>query len=334
MIFNNKIQGFVGKALNLDFQILNEDGSYYDLNDVTDAFIQIYLDKPETNEIILEKDLIIPVETEDSGICSVTLDDTELNISSKTYKFILSFNFDTDDNRVLGFGELKIEGEDTERIQQIKRTYGLSYDNYVLSAAYTWAKNETLKNGFEKVVTSTTIRKDNIKICNNVVDANRDGTVNSSDFVVKQYMTSSPYTVEDITENIDSITLDHPDGFGIITFDDTYPQDGFQKLTIEYYRASKPYSEAKADIELLEDYYTLYRLFDILEPHKLQHGMSSKELNGVSLSFDQNGIEKVKENLSYNIQNQKLKVLPFTKCQYNNKGAGGLFKSVLISKGY
>ncbi len=334
MIFNNKLQGFVGNALKLDFQILNEDGSYYDLSDVVDASIKIYLESQGEDEIILEKNLTIDSETEESGLCGVLLDDTELTISAKVYKFILTFNFDTDDTRVLGFGELKLVGDDEERIQQIRKTYGLDYDNYVLSSAYTWAKNETRKNGFERVITVTNECKDNIKICSNVVDTNRDGVVDGSDFVVKQYMTNSPYTVEDITDNIDTIMLDHPDGFGLVTFDGVYPEEGFNKLMIEYYVACKPYEEIKPDVELLEEYYTLYRLFDILEPYKLQHGMSSKELNGVTLSFDQAGIEKVKQTLIYNIQTQKMKILPFTKCQYNNKGTGGLFKSVLINKGY
>ena len=334
MILNNKLQGFVGKSIKLDFQILNEDGTYYDLNDVDDAFIKIYSDGVGENDEIIQKEMDMPAETKDRGLCSVLIDNTEMDVSAQTYHFKLVFNFTADDSRVLGFGEFKIIGDDEERIQQIKKLYGLDYDYYTLSSALNWARDQTKNNAFENVITEKGSISDNIKICSYVVDVTNDGVVDVNDFKVLQYTTNSPYNSEDITSNIVSIQLDNPNGFGVITFDGEYPEPNFNKLKIEYCRASKPYNMVKQDIMLLEEYYVLYRLFDVLEPHKLQHGMTSKSLNGVNIDFNQESVTQIMTKLKTKIQNQKLKIYPFTKCEFNTHGKGGLTRSVLIPKSY
>lgn len=220
-----------------------------------------------------------------------------------------------------------------ERIIQIKERYGLNFSQIVLENAYEWAKKEAKKQSLEKVETFISAKIESTKLCNGIVSLSGKDEIEASDFELVQFQTSSPYATENITEHISSLNLNNPNGFSIINLDDTYPKDPYQKIQLIYYRASRPWPEIKSDFLLLEERLLIWRLFDTLEVYKLQHGLTNKSLNGVSLDFNQQGIREYKQQLMNDIQNLRLKILPFSKCQYNS-GKGGLIHSVLIPKSY
>jgi len=317
-IENIKIQKNTSKSLS--FVIKDDNDNVINLASATGK-IKVHLDIPGTNNTyVIDKALTI--DSAIRGECSVTLENTDTNIDASIYRVILEFNYAIGDDRVYSYGTFTIYGDDTERLQQIKTKYGLTYDDYTLQTAFDWSHQQMLNNAYQKIEQS--VNGTEFKIDNYVMDKNFDGVVDTSDLEIIEYMSSSPYTVNNLNSNISSVVYNHPAGKSYITMDASYPSNSSFKVRVTYYKGSDSHSDLLVDIKRLEELYTLYHLFDILEPHKLQTGITDKTINGVSIVFDQEGIRTFKKDLYNQIQNSILKIKPFD----------GMFGSVLISKEY
>ena len=325
------LTAFKGKGKKFIFTIYDNDGNFVNLAGKVGK-INIFLETPNVEDnILLTKNLTNVDNLE--GTASVEFNDTEMNLNAYQYKYNITYKYATDNDRVLQDGDFIITGDDVNnRIKQIKTTYGLNYEHYILKKALEYARKEVSKNGYQSVKTDTGAKKAQHKICKNVMDINNDGIVNEDDFNVYQYMKTSPYTVEDLNAHITSINLDNPT-ISFITLDADYPSDGYT-LRIEYYIGSSNKDDIQSYIDKLEVWYVLQYLFENLEPFKLQHDMSTKDINGISVTFDQQGIRDFQKQIDNKLMYYKMKVLPFSKCEYNNAGTGGLFGNVLIPKSY
>ena len=329
MIKTQNIQVYKNTAIATSFVIKDVHDNVINLTALTGTFTA-FLDIPGQNETdVISK--AITITDAEKGECSIELDNDDTNIDVATYTYNLTFTDGTDDF-VYAHGRIQIIGDDTERITEIKRKYGLTYDYYTLRTALNWAREQVNKNGFESTKLQFKQKKEVFKVCNHIMDSNFDGVVDTSDINIYQYMSKTPYTVTDLNANIDGIVLDHPTGKSIITMDNTYPSDGFS-LVIEYKRGSDTLTNLTESIKELEELYTLYRLFNILEVNQLQRGLPDKSINGVSLSFDQNGIKEFREQLRMQIYNATMQTLPFEHCDGDLNG-GGISKSIKIPKTY
>ena len=222
------------------------------------------------------------------------------------------------------------------KVIKIKDKYALDYDNDTMYNALTYARQQIAINAYSKEKGSPSSNDTNnvFTLCSYVMDTNFDGVVNKSDIVVKQYMKNYPYTVADLSDNIDSIIFDSPTGMTYITMDDTYPSQGYT-MQIEYSRGAINPADADETISYLEELYTVYHLFNILEINKLQRGMLNKSINGVDITFDKTAVDDFKKQLKVWIQNEILKIKPFTPCGANGFGSTSpLAKSIQINKGY
>lgn len=222
------------------------------------------------------------------------------------------------------------------RIAQIKAKYGLGYTDLQMTYAIQSARTYMTNKAWEEVVQIINSKNTVFKMCNYVQDSNFDYVVNSSDIKVEEYMDKEPYTINDLTTNISSVTLNHPAGFSLITMDDEYPSDGF-KLRISYLRGDKSFDDKKNDIMLMEELLTIYYLFEIVEINSLQRGLPDRTINDVTIRFDQAGIDTYRKFLKSQINGLMFNLKPMETCQYNSLGGGStspMLRSVRINKGY
>lgn len=313
---------YAGKTSILEFNIIDDNAQPIDLTSVVSSTFQVINDIPEENSAaIITKSLTVSDAAR--GLVTVTLDNTETDIDVGRYTFNLIFNFDTDDDRILGVGQLIVKGDDTNRLAQIKTLYGLSFDDYILNEALTYSHTEMIKNAFysQKIENVKTDNNNMIAIANYVMDSDLDGTVDKTDITIYEYTTTPPLVKTDLADNISSVTFDYPDGKTHITMDDSYPSAN-NRLVVEYKQGSSKYDDLRSDIRKLEETYVLYYLFSVLEPYKLQQGMTEKTLNGVTLRYDKDSIDKLKRDLFSRIKTYQFKIQPLK------------LNSVLINKGY
>jgi len=317
------IQIYKNKTKDLSFVIQpKENEKYYDLTGAT-GLIKVQLSIPgQDDAVVISKALTI--DDAEQGKCSVTLENSDTDINVAIYSYTLEFNFSIGDDRILQSGLFEILGDDITTIETIKQKYEFSYDNYTMQNALDYAREQILSNAFMKQET-TFSKKDNIiKILNYVADMNFDDTVDASDISLIEYQQKTPYTVNDLSSNISSVNFDHPNGYTIITMDDEYPSDSTYKLKLVYYQIYKKYADLKKKIRYIEELYVIEHLFKTLEIYKLQHGMTNKTLNGVTIEFNKQAIDDFLKQLKSWIGNEIMKVRPL-------KGA---FKPVTIPKTY
>jgi len=319
MIRNINIQIFKNTRKDLSFYIYDNSGELVDITGWTGR-IRVYLQTPgEADTNILNKSLTI--STTVKGLCTVTLDEDDTDIDEYVYTYVLEFDTGSGEYENYGFGILEIVGDDDSRISQIKLKYGLDYDYYVMK--------EALNDARKKVLNYALINEENIysskdtefKLENYTMDSTFSYDLDNSDISVIQYQTESPYNEEDLSSEISSIKFNHPSGYTIVTLNNEYPEDTY-KLKISYYRGAKTYSDIIENIRLLEEYYTIYYLFSNLPIYKLQRGLSSRTINGITVDFDQQGVKDVLEQLQRMINREIIQVKPFKS------------QSVLISKEY
>lgn len=301
---------YAGNSKELEFEV-RKDGELVDLTDTTGK-LKVFLEIPDTNETyIIDKTLTIPTQEDDAlGTCSCTLSETETDQFPGVYRYYLVFTYDTDDDRVLQDGNIKIVGDDTDRINQIQNKYGLKYDYYTMREALNYAQSQLLNIGYEYVdeFIHTLDSNNCFKIDNYVMDKNFDEVVDSDDLYVFEYTSESPYTVTDLSSNISSVTFNHPGGFTVVEMDDSYPSASSYKLRVQYYRGLQTFSYLNNDIRYLEELLTVYHLFDILPIYKLQHGITKRDINGTKVEFNQRGIDDFKEKLRQQITYQISKI--------------------------
>ena len=319
-------------ARTIQFVLTDDESNRYNLVDANNVtFIVTEINPKEADVVKIEK--LMSIIDRNTGLVQVSLLNTDTALDVDTYEYSISINFGADDNRIVDQGLFAIYEDDfTSRIEQIKAKYGLSFNMSMLKEEYRIARNNVKNNILENVKYDIKQKLTIIPINTTIVDSNDDNVVDESDVDVYQYLNTSPYTVEDLNSHVVSVNTDNPRQ-ATITLDGEYPDNGYT-LRVEYLNSRRNQTESAELVDRLEEKYMLLRLYEDLEPYKLQHGMTTKDINGLNITYDQAAIQEMKKALKLQIVNLKLKIAPLTKSQYNNAGAGGLMKSVTLSKGY
>lgn len=303
-----------------EFEIRDNFNKIIDLTSSTGQ-IKIFLEKlgENSNPIITKSITLIEPE---KGLCQVTLDDSDTGIEANLYKYRLEFNFGVDDTKVFGDGVFDILGDDNSRIMQIKRNRGLSFDYYHLETALEQARN-SLKNYVYQEEEFEAKQPDNVyKINNFVADSNFDGVIDKNDITMIEYQKESPYNINDLNANINNFISNHPNGYTIIEMDDSYPSDDSYTVRITYNKIMDDYNKIKNSLLKLEELYVIQYLFEILEPYKLQRGITDKTIGNQTISFNQQAISDYQDKLRRQILSEMINLKPLVN------------KSVNISKGY
>lgn len=193
------------------------------------------------------------------------------------------------------------------RVPEIKTLYGLKYADHQVTEALKWARKIMLAQAFIKEEIEFTSPGTSFELENYVMDSNFDGQINSSDLMIEQYLSDSPYTVTQLNAQTNNVIFDHPKGKTIIVMNNSYPT-GNNIFKITYYRGIDTYENLKEYVRKVEELFTIQRLFTILEPYKLQQGLPDKSLNGVSINFDRQGIQDFQLKLYHSIQKEIMNI--------------------------
>lgn len=317
MLLRN-FKGFQNKGKDLSFEI-KKDGKLVNLVGKT-GYFKVYLDIPSENEeYIIEKE--IEIIDYDLSIAKIILTDTDMEIDTAVYNYILEIEMDSDLTEVFYYGTFEVLGDDTNRLKEIKQIYGLEFEDYHLTQAYNFAHSEILKNVYEKVENETYSKSNLIKIDNFVMDKNFDGIVDENDIEIIQFMKVPPYTVVNLSSQIDDITFNHPIGKTLIELKNEYPTAGYV-LRTTYYKGVGLYSDYKQIINRIEELYIIIYLFRNLDAFKLQRGLPDRSINGVDIKYDREGVQSAIKSFMELLNNEISKIKPIQ------------LKGVLINKGY
>ena len=315
---------YSGNSIELEFEV-RINTQLVDLTGLTGK-LKVFLDIPDTNATyVIDKTLTIPTQEDEAlGTCNCVLSETETVQTAAVYRYYLVFTYDTDDDRVLQDGTIKIVGDDTDRIGQIKLKYGLDFDYYTMREALNYGQSQLLNIGYEFVDKYVDNLDSNncFLIDNYVMDKNFDEKVDEDDIYLFEYLTESPYTINELGANIASITFNHPGGFTVIEMDASYPSASSYKMRVQYYKGLETFSYLNNDIRYLEELLAIFHLFDILPIYKLQHGITKRDINGVKIEFDQKGISTFMKDLRNKITYQISKIRSLT------------IKPIIINKDY
>jgi len=318
MAYNNsivKIYRLSSKDITLI--IRNDEGITVNLTGYSGTF-KVYIDEPQSrnNPII---SLVPTITTPLSGLITIPISSTHAqNIGGiYTYKVELTDGTDT----VINYGVFEIKDNYTEEIKDIIRSLQINFKTDIIVNALDYANKEILKNAFITEKVEIKNGKEEHKIDNFVMSKQFNSLVDKNDIKIYQYMTQTPYTVEDLFDEVSSINFSHPIGKTIINLSSQYPESGYV-LMIEYYRGSKSWIDLSVYIKRLKELYFMLYLFENLDIYQLQRGITTKSLNGVDISYNKDAIEKLKKDIRNQIFKNILKTRPIQ------------IKSVNINKGY
>jgi len=236
---------------------------------------------------------------ESAGTYTATLTDNQTKVDLGEYTY--SADFVAAGNVESGIAYM-IDNEE-KRIAAIKKKYGLVFDNDMMTSAFTNAKKSTTEFLFNKndrkYFTDNTL----IEIENYVADNLNYGFVCKDNIRVYEYTVTPPYTLTELNDNISSIVFDYPNGNTIITMDSDYPSSSCD-MKVEYYKIAEKFSEVYDKIKYVQELQTYLYLLDHTEINKLQLGFTTKEINGISFTFDKDSIDDLKIKVRQWIDNE------------------------------
>lgn len=318
-----------GTSKDITWRLKDDYGQPLNISSYDSAKFKVFLEITGDNDSpVIDKTASIDDATE--GVVSITINDSESDITPAVYTYYLEL-VKSSDTYVMDKGSVEIIGDDTDTVDKVKRKYGLNYSYNVLRDAVNYAQDRLLQDTLlrEEVDYAHTDANNNIEIPNYVCDSNHDGVVDEDDIIVKEYQNNSPYSINDLSSNIVSVTFDHPNGKTIIHMDDKYPTNGYT-MFVEYYRISKKYSDALSVLDRIRDYYIFIYLFENLSVYKLQQGLSSKSINGVNIDFDKQSVDDMLNSFYRKIRFEKVNISPLEKSDDSGNG----FYNIRIRKGY
>jgi len=148
---------------------------------------------------------------------------------------------------------------------------------------------------FVKKVYEFTSQDERFKIETPLADYNGDNSIDKNDINIYE-LDETDYTETDRNLNI----LSFNPKYGYIIMDALYPTDN-RKLIIESYVSRFENEQMQPYLKRLMVLLASEYLFNTIPISKLQEGISSWSLNGVSVSFDQNSIDTIKEQITKEI---------------------------------
>lgn len=160
-----------------------------------------------------------------------------------------------------------------------------------------------LNIAFDKIRQSLFVKKtyefttpdDKFKIETPIADYNGDNSIDEDDINIFE-LDESDYTETDRNAKI----LTFREKYGYIIMDALYPTYN-RKLIIEGYIARFDNDEMQPYLKRLMILFASEYLFNTIPFNKLQEGISSWNLNGVSVTFDQSSINTIKEEIKKEI---------------------------------
>jgi len=279
-----------------EFQATDEFNRVLDLTGTTISF-KAFLDiGGQTTTTVLTSVGVITDTVK--GLFKISLNDNDTNIDNLLYSYRIEILYNTGNTLIFGNGKLEVIGDDTSNISRIKQKYGFTYPYDILSAAWEYAKTNTLNKGFFEENITINSPTDLILIDNYVADRNFDNIVDKTDIKIIEYQSNPPYDVIDVSTNISSFVADHPTGKSIIHLSTKTPSDPSFTTKLTYSRMIDAFDNLKPSILALQERFFIQYLFSTLEPYKLQQGMTSKSLNGVDITFDQSAIRDYQHKLT------------------------------------
>ena len=157
----------------------------------------------------------------------------------------------------------------------------------------------------------------NFQINTPIADIDCDGEVTKNDIYAYEFEEDNYATPEtDRSSNISSFN----EKYGYVTFDTSLPTSN-KILVIEFYTAKYRNSEMKLQLQRLNELLAVNYLFTTVPFSRLQNGISSWTLNGVSVQFDMNTMKEIKEANQVEIK-QLVQDLKPTYSQYTTSGFG------------
>lgn len=215
---------------------------------------------------------------------------------------------------------------ETTRQSEIVAKYNFKFSETVCNEAFQYSKRMLYNTGLAKSSKELRGSISQILIPNYVLDSNFDEIVDKTDIVLEQYQANAPYGYANISNLISTVQFDHPSGNTIVNTSQPIPTDSSYTIKISYYRGVMPYDNSKEDIRLLQELYFIEYLFMSLDPYKLQQGMTTKELNGVTITYDKAAIDAYRKQLRSQIGQLSMNIQGFG---FENDNA-----NVLFSKNY
>ncbi len=178
-------------------------------------------------------------------------------------------------------------------VVDFKSSTGIALDDNIIE--------EALKNAAQTIKTTIFLKKvytianptKEIKIDTPVADYSFDGTITKDDFLIYEFDDKDYITPE---TDIKSEVATFVPKYGYITLSDYYPT-GSKKLVIEAYTARFENDDMIPHLKRLNILIACDYLFTNVPIEKLQNGISSWSLNGVSVSFDLNSFNSIRESI-------------------------------------
>jgi hypothetical protein len=150
---------------------------------------------------------------------------------------------------------------------------------------------------FVKQTYEFTTPDDKFKIDVPIADYDGDGEITVDDFEIYEFDPDD--YVDPDTDRKDEI-LSFNTKYGYIVMDALYPSNN-RTLIIESYTARFENEQMQPYLKRLMVLFTSQYIFNTTPIEKLQEGISSWNLNGVNIAFDQNSINTIKEEIKKEI---------------------------------
>lgn len=180
----------------------------------------------------------------------------------------------------------------------------ITFDATLIDSALSYAKNEIKRTFFsKKVYLSNASNTTHYLIANStqtpylnyyIADITGDLTVDKND--LNAYELSTTLTETDRNSTISSLNSK----YGVLVFSTALPTSTNQ-LRVEYYAMKYEMSVMSEPLKRLSKLYAIKWLFENVPFEKLQKGISSWTLNGVTVSFDLDAMKKVSEDINKQI---------------------------------
>jgi len=178
-------------------------------------------------------------------------------------------------------------------VLDFKNATGIALDDHNIETALVATAQKIKHLVFYKKSYTFTQPDDKFKLEGHIADYDCDGEITVDDFNIYEFDKDDYVTPE--TDRKSNVVTFVPK-YGMITMDDSYPKDN-KKLIIDFMIARFDNEVMKPYLRRLNTLMACDSLFTNIPIKYLQDGISSWNLNGVSVTFDSNSLVEIKESL-------------------------------------